>query len=78
MIQSHASQPAERDNTRIAEWLARAVIISVAGALAWYTWGHWRDFQIDNGREIYVPAAILKGKLLFRDLWYLNYARILE
>jgi len=78
MIQSHPSQPAERGNTRIAEWFARAVIVSVAGALAWYTWGHWGDFQIDNGREIYVPAAILKGKLLFRDLWYLNYARILE
>lgn len=71
MIQSHESQPAERGNARIAEWFARAVIVSVAGALAWYTWGHWGDFQIDNGREIYVPAAILKGKLLFRDLWYM-------
>jgi len=71
MIQSHASQPAEIGNTRTAEWFARAVIVSVAGALAWYTWGHWGDFQIDNGREIYVPAAILKGKLLFRDIWYM-------
>jgi len=71
MIQSHASTPAERGNTRTAEWFARAVIVSVAGAVAWYTWGHWGDFQIDNGREIYVPAAILKGKLLFRDLWYM-------
>ncbi len=71
MIQTHASRPAEGDNTRTAEWVARAVIVSVAGALAWYTWGHWGDFQIDNGREIYVPAAILKGKLLFRDLWYM-------
>src|SRR5258708_16616853 len=52
-------------------WIARAVIVSVAGALAWYTWGHWGDFQIDNGRELYVPAEILKGKLLFRDLWYM-------
>src|SRR5712664_585037 len=52
-------------------WMARAVIVSVTGALAWYTWGHWGDFQIDNGRELYVPAEILKGKLLFRDLWYM-------
>jgi len=52
-------------------WIARAVIVSVAGALAWYTWSHWGDFQIDNGRELYVPAEILKGKLLFRDLWYM-------
>ena len=52
-------------------WIARATIVSVAAALAWYTWGHWGDFQIDNGRELYVPAEILKGKLLFRDLWYM-------
>jgi len=52
------------------EWMARAVIISVAGGLAWHTWGHWGDFQIDCGRELYVPAAILKGRLLFRDLYY--------
>ena len=52
-------------------WIARAFIVTVAGALLWYTWGHWGDFQIDNGRELYVPAEILKGKLLFRDLWYM-------
>ena len=39
--------------------------------MAWWTWGHWGDFQIDSGRELYVPAEILKGKLLFRDLWYM-------
>jgi hypothetical protein len=52
-------------------WIARAIIVSVATALAWHTWGHWGDFQIDNGRELYVPAEILKGKVLFRDLWYM-------
>jgi hypothetical protein len=52
-------------------WTARAVIVGVAAAMAWYTWGHWGNFQIDNGRELYVPAEILKGKLLFRDLWYM-------
>ena len=51
-------------------WWARAAIIGAAGALAWYTWGHWGDFQIDCGREIYAPTALLRGKLLYRDLWY--------
>jgi ADP-heptose:LPS heptosyltransferase len=55
--------------TRI--WIARTVIVGFAAALAWYTWGHWGDFQVDSGRELYVPAEILKGKLLFRDLWYM-------
>ena len=52
-------------------WLSRAAIVGFAAAMAWYTWGHWGDFQVDNGRELYVPAEILKGKLLFRDLWYM-------
>jgi hypothetical protein len=51
--------------------LARLLILLVAGGMAWYTWGHWGDFQVDCGREIYVPAALLRGKLLFRDVWYM-------
>jgi hypothetical protein len=54
-----------------ALWLARLFLVCVTAGLAWYTWGHWGDFQIDNGRELYVPAEILKGKMLFRDLWYM-------
>lgn len=52
-------------------WLARTLIVTVALAFAWYTWGRWGDFQIDCGREVYVPAAILRGELLYRDLWYM-------
>src|SRR5882762_829902 len=52
-----------------AEWIARATIILIACGMAWYTWGHWGDFQIDNGRELYVPVSILNGKLLYRDIW---------
>jgi hypothetical protein len=66
-----ASSASGEDSGEKGIWIARAVIVGVAAALAWYTWGHWGDFQIDNGRELYVPAEILKGKLLFRDLWYM-------
>ncbi|HXP80616.1 MAG TPA: hypothetical protein VN976_11980 [Verrucomicrobiae bacterium] len=66
-----ASSASGEDSGEKGIWAARAVIVGVAAALAWYTWGHWGDFQIDNGRELYVPAEILKGKLLFRDLWYM-------
>ena len=61
----------DEDPSAARIWIARAIIVGVAAALAWYTWGHWGDFQVDNGRELYVPAEILKGKLLFRDLWYM-------
>jgi hypothetical protein len=52
-------------------WIARGAIVAVALGLFWYTWGHWGDFQLDCGREVYVPAAILQGKLLYRDIWYM-------
>ncbi len=42
----------------------------VAFILAWLTWAHWGDIQMDCGRELYVPVQILRGKLLYRDLWY--------
>ncbi len=69
----HSSEiePAGLNPSTLGAWIARAVIVAVGGALAWYTWAHWGSFQIDNGREIYVPAALLQGKLLFRDVWYM-------
>jgi hypothetical protein len=42
----------------------------VAALLAWSTWGHWGDIQIDCGRELYVPLEVLRGKLVYRDFWY--------
>jgi hypothetical protein len=53
-----------------ADWSARLGTVLVGFFLAWYTWGHWGSVQIDCGRELYVPVTILKGKLLYRDLWY--------
>jgi hypothetical protein len=49
---------------------SRGFIVVVAIVLAWYTWGRWGDFQVDCGRELYVPSEILRGKLLYRDLFY--------
>ena len=70
--QTPSSKPAARLLYRgeLQTWIARSIIVAVAAALAKYTWAHWGDFQIDCGREIYVPAAILQGKVLFRDIWY--------
>ena len=60
--------------TRILrEWpdtAARAAIVAVACTLFWLTWAHWGSIQVDCGREVYVPYQILRGKLLYRDLWY--------
>jgi len=68
-VQATSSYAESRSTS--AEWIARAAIIFIACGMAWYTWGHWGDFQIDNGRELYVPVSILHGKLLYRDIWYM-------
>jgi hypothetical protein len=49
---------------------ARGLIVIVAVVLAWYTWARWGDFQVDCGRELYVPTEILRGKLIYRDFFY--------
>jgi hypothetical protein len=48
----------------------RGLIAVVAVALAWHTWATWGDIQVDCGRELYVPQEILRGKLLYRDIFY--------
>lgn len=58
-------------NSRGTVWLAQSVIILVFLALTCATWAHWGNVRIDCGRELYVPANILEGKMLYRDLWYL-------
>jgi len=49
---------------------ARGTIVVIALILARLTWAHWGDIQVDCGRELYVPAEILRGNLLYRDIWY--------
>ncbi|HLK87640.1 MAG TPA: hypothetical protein VKT27_14135 [Candidatus Binataceae bacterium] len=57
----------------VREWpdaAARATTVAVAVLLFCLTWAHWGDIQLDCGREVYVPYQLLRGKLLYRDLWY--------
>ncbi len=70
-------QDRERESAAVIAWVrrwpdavARGLIVILAVVSAWLTWAHWGDIQIDCGRELYVPVQILRGKLLYRDLWY--------
>jgi hypothetical protein len=58
------------DDLLTSKQAGRALIVAVALAMAWHTWGRWGDIQMDCGRELYVPMQILRGKLLYRDLFY--------
>jgi hypothetical protein len=35
------------------------------------TWAHWGNLTIDTGREIYIPAVLAQGKMLYRDIWFM-------
>jgi hypothetical protein len=60
----------ERSGNRNEDFVARAAIAAVFIFLAVYTWGRWGNIQIDCGREVYVPVEMLKGRMLYRDVWY--------
>src|SRR2546421_131037 len=63
-------EPGWPERAAIGDWFGRLAIVVLFGGLTAFTWGHWGDLDIDSGREMYVPAAIAGGKVLYRDLWY--------
>src|SRR5580698_1032402 len=35
------------------------------------TWAHWGNLTMDTGREMYIPAVLAEGKMLYRDIWFM-------
>jgi 4-amino-4-deoxy-L-arabinose transferase-like glycosyltransferase len=54
----------------VTDFVALAAIALIFIFFSVYDWGHWGDLQIDCGREVYIPVEILKGRMLYRDLYY--------
>jgi hypothetical protein len=52
-------------------YTALFVLIAVWGALLYATWATWGDLTIDSGHEMYVPAMLASGKMLYRDVWFI-------
>src|SRR5579862_2367177 len=50
---------------------ALLALAALWATLFWVTWATWGSLTIDSGREMYVPMALLRGKLLYRDVFYL-------
>jgi hypothetical protein len=61
------SQPAPWDRTSVA---AMASLVLLWAARFYTTWATWGDLTVDCGREMYVPAMLAQGKMLYRDVWY--------
>jgi len=55
-------------------WKTRSgLVLLVAIWAAWMygTWATWGWLTADCGREMYVPAVLSEGKVLYKDIWYL-------
>lgn len=35
-----------------------------------FTWAAWGNLSIDSGHEMYIPALLAEGKMLYRDVWF--------
>lgn len=55
---------------RSPDLLAGIVLTATLCFLVAMTWEKWGSVTVDSGREMYLPAAINKGKRLYLDLWY--------
>jgi hypothetical protein len=51
-----------------SELLPHLIIIAAFFFLLSQTWLKWGDLIIDTGRELWLPAELLKGKLLYKDI----------
>jgi hypothetical protein len=37
------------------------------------TWAAWGNLTVDSGHEMYVPAMLAEGKMLYRDVWFMYF-----
>ncbi len=46
-------------------------LVVLWGVKLYLTWGAWGSLTVDCGHEMYVPAMLARGKMLYRDVWFL-------
>lgn len=66
-----ASMPEGQARWGLTTYTALAVLITIWAALFYRTWATWGDLSVDAGREMYLPALLSSGKMLYRDAWYM-------
>jgi hypothetical protein len=64
-----SASPVPWDRTTYLALLGLAVLWGVRLYTTWETWG---SLSIDSGHEMYVPAVLAEGKMLYRDVWYMH------
>lgn len=46
-------------------------LIALWGWRFYSTWATWGNLTIDSGHEMYIPALLAQGKVLYRDVWFM-------
>lgn len=50
---------------------ALVALVILWGVRLYVTWADWGNLTIDSGHEMYVPAVLSEGKMLYRDIWFM-------
>jgi hypothetical protein len=51
-------------------YAALVMLVALWAAQFRATWGAWGSLTIDSGHEMYIPALLAQGKVLYRDVWF--------
>ena len=51
-------------------WAAFVSLLALWAARMYGTWATWGNLSIDCGHEMYIPALLAEGKVLYRDVWF--------
>ena len=51
-------------------YIALLMLTALWAAQVYTTWAAWGNLTIDSGHEMYIPALLAQGKVLYRDVWF--------
>ena len=52
-------------------YVALAALIVIWAVKFYSTWAAWGSLSSDSGHEMYIPAQLAQGRVLYRDLWFM-------
>jgi hypothetical protein len=51
-------------------YAALLALVALWAAKVYSTWAAWGSLTVDSGHEMYIPALLAEGKVLYRDAWF--------
>ncbi len=54
----------------LSTYFALFLLVGLWAVQVFATWGAWGNLTVDSGHEMYIPALLAQGKVLYRDVWF--------